>query len=699
MREVAAEVPFKWEEAPGKAAAAHHSITAESGELQDASRRTGTSGAAQEQLREVEAKDSEAAPRDPEANQETKISGTDHDRDHASGSSFRSSRRYYSRMSSRISDRSMSFGASSSCNSDQLADLTHQLAVPHIDLVAPAAARFLAESAKTNTVLDSPIATPPGKHVLSVPFKWEEAPGKPKVDDSTVAAAAGAPDLQRETSTTPASLQLPPALLATLHMKLGAANTSRSTAAEIRSRYSRLPHSGPLELQRWRSDLHVPSCKSSSCSLQQEAAKRQSLSRRSLQNPCRSTAFCTLSGPILRSSPHDHESCSLDQLSDVDSAENSCRYHHQEQHAGHGLLSAGKNNPAAWSPTSILCGPCTCQDQRPITSMLMSLVSDVEAVQHSSSLATASSISNSTSQYSSSTSQESFEHSCSSATEQIANSTASSLKTFLKKCRLVKSHESLNSKSQRCITNAPAGFDSHQLDLQLSMSPELPWQCPPMDPCVQSLDLNEDTLAASEITNMQQLKLHDHQEFPVTISLSPANYHTHDAEFCPKLEAARPGYHHQPVYAQLPYPVPDSAEQEQMVQEEYTADDEQADFFGCLGFPFLPVRRMAKATTGNGMDPSLYVNNPSDSCAEDGYRSPAYTATLELLSPSADLMARRQGSGLRMRSLKHPRSLLESMCNSFKHTLLSCAISGSHRTSPVLRQDGHFLATSGLQAS
>jgi hypothetical protein len=65
MREVAAAVLFKWEEAPGKAAAGHHSITAESGELQGVSRRTGTSGAAQEQLREVEAKDSEAAPRDP----------------------------------------------------------------------------------------------------------------------------------------------------------------------------------------------------------------------------------------------------------------------------------------------------------------------------------------------------------------------------------------------------------------------------------------------------------------------------------------------------------------------------------------------------------------------------------------------------------------------------------------------------------
>ncbi|CAK9868108.1 unnamed protein product [Sphagnum jensenii] len=192
------------------------------------------------------------------------------------------------------------------------------------------------------------------------------------------------------------------------------------------------------------------------------------------------------------------------------------------------------------------------------------------------------------------------------------------------------------------------------------MSPELPWQCPPMDPCVQSLDLNEDTLAASEKPNMQQLKLHDHHEFPVTTSLSPANYHTHDAEYCPKLEAAMPGYHHQPVCAQLQNPVPDSAQREQTVQEEYTADDEQADFFGCLGFPFFPVRRMAKATAGNGMDPSLYVNNPSNSCTEDGYRSPAYTGNLELLCPSSDLMARRQGSGLRMRSLKHPRNLLVS---------------------------------------
>jgi len=56
---------------------------------------------------------------------------------------------------------------------------------------------------------------------------------------------------------------------------------------------------------------------------------------------------------------------------------------------------------------------------------------------------------------------------------------------------------------------------------------------------------------------------------------------------------------------------------------------------------------------------------------------------LELLSPSADLMARRQGSGLRMRSLKHPRSLLESMCNSFKHTLELCNIGLSQNQSCI----------------
>jgi hypothetical protein len=58
----------------------------------------------------------------------------------------------------------------------------------------------------------------------------------------------------------------------------------------------------------------------------------------------------------------------------------------------------------------------------------------------------------------------------------------------------------------------------------------------------------------------------------------------------------------------------------------------------------------------------LWVDNPSwvspDIYAEDGYKSPAYTATLELLSPSADLMTRRMGSGLRTQSSKLPRPMM-----------------------------------------
>ncbi|KAH9542085.1 hypothetical protein CY35_14G097300 [Sphagnum magellanicum] len=67
----------------------------------------------------------------------------------------------------------------------------------HIDLVAPAAAKFLTH--ETTSYL-SPFATPPHyafSSPLSVPFKWEETPGKPKAD-----AAAS----------TPNDLQLPPRL-------------------------------------------------------------------------------------------------------------------------------------------------------------------------------------------------------------------------------------------------------------------------------------------------------------------------------------------------------------------------------------------------------------------------------------------------------------------------------------------------------
>ncbi len=69
----------------------------------------------------------------------------------------------------------------------------------HIDLVAPASSKFLTH--ETTSYL-SPFATPPHyafSSPLSVPFKWEETPGKPKAD-----AAAS----------TPNDLQLPPRLAA-----------------------------------------------------------------------------------------------------------------------------------------------------------------------------------------------------------------------------------------------------------------------------------------------------------------------------------------------------------------------------------------------------------------------------------------------------------------------------------------------------
>jgi hypothetical protein len=119
-----------------------------------------------------------------------------------------------------------------------------------------------------------------------------------------------------------------------------------------------------------------------------------------------------------------------------------------------------------------------------------------------------------------------------------------------------------------------------------------------------------------------------------------------------------------------------AGEQEnKMVQDECNGaddDEKQSEFFTCFGFPLSPARFLSKAQQQQQVSARsnwvadqtklLWVDNPSwvspDIYAEDGYKSPAYTATLELLSPSADLMTRRMGSGLRTQSLKLPRPMM-----------------------------------------
>ncbi|CAM6056756.1 unnamed protein product [Sphagnum tenellum] len=772
-------VPFKWEEVPGRARRRDGDERADD-RLQLSRTKSWTTPSSR-----IFADGNKTATVSSEARRGFDELGQDDGEDGAEASRS-SSRRYYSPMGSRLDDRSFSFDARSSSNPDELENKRLAAAAVHIDLVAPSAAKFLIEST-TNTAVVSPLPCTPGKHALAVPFKWEEAPGKPmKLDDTSAAA-------------TPALLQLPPRLSGTtmIHKALYK-NMTRKTLATDQTpcRSSSLNKSMSAPVSIW--DPHIPQVSWSSSSEERrkgithfhhsaplvgglrersksssESAAAVAATRESslcMQAPAAWRTTTALgsamsSGPILRKPPAQHQQLLLESAAAPgDACENSSLV----PGFGRSLADGGKNLQASWSPTSILY-------QRP-TSVQSSVSDAAEAHQQSLSsssspplmmttMTTASSISNSTSQ--SSTSQESVEqHSCS---EILASPTSSTklIALLKKKCRVTRSEwpypKPRSFTSHYHPGQATTDDNAHQQrqDLQqVFTSPEPPWchchhpaQGDDDDPCVQSLDplaasqktskqhqveLNHDCYShGSSATSKHQVELHDcnnHESSaasPATtniLSLPVNQYHSSDnRDYCLELEGARHGsevlltklsairYHHEeppPVRSRVMYAdtVPaagavDGEQENEMVQDECNGaddDEKQSEFFTCFGFPLSPARFLSKAQQQQQQqvsarsnwvaDPTklLWVGNPSwvspDIYAEDGYKSPAYTATLELLSPSADLMTRRMGSGLRTQSLKLPRPmminkslLVGSMCKSLKRTVLKCAMRCCHR--------------------
>ncbi len=741
-------VPFKWEEVPGRARCRDGDERADD-PLQLSRTKSWTTPSSR-----IFEDGNKTATACSEARRDFDKLGQD-DGEDVVDASRSSSRRYYSPMDSRLDDRSFSFDARCSINPDELENKRLAAAAVHIDLVAPAAAKFLIEST-TNSAVVSPLPCTPGKHALAVPFKWEEAPGKPmKLDDTSAAA-------------TPALLQLPPRLSGTTMIhKATYRNMTRKTLATDQTpcRSSSLNKSMSAPVSIW--DPHIPQVswssseeesregttpfhhsaplvggwrersKSSSESAAAVAATRESSLCMQAPAAWRTTTAlgsAMSSGPILRKPPAQHQQLLLETAAAPgDACENSSLV------PGFGRSQAadgGKNLQASWSPTSILY-------QRPTS--VQSSVSDVaEAHQQSSSspplmmttMTTASSISNSTSQ--SSTSQESVEqHSCS---EILASPTSSTklIALLKKKCRVTRSAwpypKPRSFTSHHHPGQATTDDNAHQQrqDLQqVSTSPEPPWcHChhpargDDDDPCVPSLDplaayrktskqhqveLNHDCYShGSSATSKHHGELHDcnnHESSAASrattniLSLPVNQYHTSEnTDYCLEPEGARHGsevllttssairYHHEeppPVRSRVMYAdtVPAAAavagEQEnKMVQDECKGaddDEKQSEFFTCFGFPLSPARFLSKAQQQQQQvsarsnwvaDPTklLWVDNPSwvspDIYAEDGYKSPAYTATLELLSPSADLMTRRMGSGLRTQSLKLPRPMM-----------------------------------------
>ncbi len=149
--------------------------------------------------------------------------------------SFRSSHRFYATTTPTASSSSevvaaavaaadQTFGSSRRSSMDIAAHMISEIeSEAHIDLVAPAAAKFLVESCPLISSSDDNTS---GAHVLGsksssscstleaehqepasiIPFKWEEAPGKPKHQE-----------LAKSSLRRMQSLQLPPRLLASPH--------------------------------------------------------------------------------------------------------------------------------------------------------------------------------------------------------------------------------------------------------------------------------------------------------------------------------------------------------------------------------------------------------------------------------------------------------------------------------------------------
>ncbi len=145
--------------------------------------------------------------------------------------SFRSSHRFYGRMAAPSSaeagaDRGNSFGSRSSIGDSSRHIISEVMEVEaHIDLVAPAAAKFLVESLcpcisdneeedrggcgiSCCSSFESGEQQSSAKPASIIPFKWEETPGKPKLQLGTSAS------FRSHMQSTKTSLQLPPRLLA-----------------------------------------------------------------------------------------------------------------------------------------------------------------------------------------------------------------------------------------------------------------------------------------------------------------------------------------------------------------------------------------------------------------------------------------------------------------------------------------------------
>jgi hypothetical protein len=141
----------------------------------------------------------------------------------------------------------------------------------------------------------------------------------------------------------------------------------------------------------------------------------------------------------------------------------------------------------------------------------------------------------------------------------------------------------------------------------------------------------------------------------------------------------------------LPYKMPPSSPARVM---EPPSSSPTREFSHCLALPRFLSRSDSAITqwveTRNPSTQWVETRNPP-TIVEDGYRSPAYKATLDLLSPSPDLLSKKSASKLRSPSTRRRHShLVEVLCNSLKQSLQRYTKRSVVKTQSIVLYDDTF---------
>jgi hypothetical protein len=449
-------------------------------------------------------------------------------------------------------------------------------------------------------------STKPMKGVSSaVPFKWEVEPGKPKVEEKASRSPEAAP-----------ALQLPPRLASSSSMKrtswrASAPPSRRNSIAAAPSYRARQP-------ARSLSASVVSTSSSVGRRSLQSQEEQHSPSPSQEAKPRRSLATAFLSGPLDTTTGPSDCTPKRGSPAPISSQFGSPQYQSAEY-----LCEDSVSWSRVRSPTSTLCGPGSDSHSNP-----SSCKSDKSSRKSSVSF----------SQSQSGTSAESFEQ-WSYGDHISPTSRHPSIREFpesegLLRANSVRGHEEGHHHS-------PAA-DGTMTKLRRKLNLKTSSSKPPISP-IQSSHAAP-AAASSRSVEANGYSSHGEEYFDCqgsgfstspSPSSNPKNVELHsDTE---QEAAAEPP-------TRLPYKMPSPVHDIEPKAASASSSPTRgvAEFSHCLALP----RFLSKGET-----PCLWVENPSwdlpnapTNTVEDGYRSPAYKATLELLSPSPSLTSKKNGS-------------------------------------------------------